>query len=261
MNDRRSSRARGMLALAVLGVLATVALISPVGAALNKNKVKKIVNKTAYSKADADGRFINTGEKAADSELLDGVDSAGFLRPQGLVHIAIGPNEWVDRGPDSATHPPAYFNNRAGFVSSIAVVDQFMGATPAIPIALYGGSLQVVGFEFCYATVDDTTLDAIVLQVISDTTGADGTEVAEFIDETDRTDATCRLYSLSTPFTPIGDHFISLGARVDFTASGRFDVGRTTLVLAATNNAAAPLARRGAVTLAPTGSDSGTGAA
>ena len=251
----RNSSIRGALALAALVALVAVALVSPVGAALNKSKVKNIaakaVNQLTYTEAEADGRFINTGEKASDSELLDGVDSAGFVQPQGSTHITVGPYDWVV-GVFNFGGPPvsaAYFTNEARFslTSPGSIDNQVFGLNPDLPTAVNGRSLQLQGVEFCYdSTSPDVTLDTVFLSVVlNSASGSSGTTAAEATDTTDRNDAACRLYTLPTPFTLTGEHFVTLEPVVDYADTGDFIIGRTTFVLTNTNSTAASVAREG----------------
>ena len=252
----RASRIRGAFTLAVLAALVITALMSPVGAALNKKKVNKIVKKTAYTKAEADGRFINIGEKSSDSELLDGVDSGGFIQPEDRVLVSTGNRNWVSQSTGiTANHA----SNTTLFTSGGADANTFLGVSPDLPVALYGRSLQLRGVEFCYTNSDATTLDAVILVVFENSTGGSATtEAVSFLDDTDREDDACRLYTLPTPLTLTGEHLVGFTARVDFVAPTDFQVARTTFVLEATGTPAAPLARPGeGVVLTPAHSDAG----
>jgi hypothetical protein len=68
---------RGVAVLAAAMLVGGIFAISPATAA--KFLTKKKAQKLFYSKAAADARFINLGEKASDADLLDGQDSGAFL--------------------------------------------------------------------------------------------------------------------------------------------------------------------------------------
>jgi len=79
--DRSTGRARTRwgrgVAILTVGLLAAGAFsLSPASAA--KFLTKKKAMKLFYTKKVADARFINAGEKASDSDKLDGMDSAAF---------------------------------------------------------------------------------------------------------------------------------------------------------------------------------------
>jgi hypothetical protein len=71
----------------ILAGITAGSLLSGPAVAHTKGNVTHLVNQHLvnffYTEAEADGRFINSGEKATDSNLLDGVDSSGFLAASG----------------------------------------------------------------------------------------------------------------------------------------------------------------------------------
>lgn len=69
------TRAVGLLAAVMLAAGALA--ISPASAVKSFSKKKAV--KLFYTKASADARFINVGEKASDANMLDGQDSTAFL--------------------------------------------------------------------------------------------------------------------------------------------------------------------------------------
>lgn len=83
--ERMSARAR-TVALILAGIVAGSLLGGPAVAHTGR-KVGHLVNRHLvnffYTEAEADGRFINSNEKASDSNLLDGIDSSGFLKVAG----------------------------------------------------------------------------------------------------------------------------------------------------------------------------------
>ena len=71
-------RAAGILG--ILGLFAAGLVASPVGAALNQQKVKRIVGKLTYTESESDSRFVNVGEIASDAQTLDSIDSTAFVK-------------------------------------------------------------------------------------------------------------------------------------------------------------------------------------
>jgi hypothetical protein len=67
----------------VVGTLVGSVLIGPAVAHLNRPLTFKHLKKHFYLKKGADNRFINVGEKASDSDKLDGKNSTDFLGATG----------------------------------------------------------------------------------------------------------------------------------------------------------------------------------
>jgi hypothetical protein len=81
MEESRKRRLGRWLVVLLIGMLAGSVLLTPVGAHIkNFNHLK---TKHFYTKKAANNRFINVGEKASDSDKLDGKDSTEFLGTAG----------------------------------------------------------------------------------------------------------------------------------------------------------------------------------
>jgi len=197
--------------------------------------------------------FLQANQTAADAETLDGIDSTGFLRPQGLILVSTSHKDWVVQ--TGAVVTANYSRNVAYFSSAGAVADQFIGVGPALPVALYGRRIELLGVEFCYSASPSAVLDDVFLTAYANsTTGFSSTQLTSLNDQTDRTDSACRVYNLATPFTLTGEELIEFSARVDYLAAASFYVGRTTFIMNATDIPAATpagLTDGNAVTLAP----------
>jgi hypothetical protein len=259
----------GKIQTAVLVVIALV-----MGANLISPAVGHVKRSLKHLYKHLDPRYVNVGEtvaqattatnatnatNAANANLLDNTDSTAFLQSQGLIHITTSHKDWVVQGGAATVD---YARNNAFFETAAAEVSQFVGTGPAVPVALYGRRVQLVGVEFCYDTFSNTTIDNVFLTAfVNSTTAFSNTMAAQFSDPTDRTDAACRVYNLAAPFTLTGEEFAEFSADVEYSAAGAFVVGRTTFILSPTTISAAPLTRAGpTMTLLPVeggGPDSG----
>lgn len=130
------------------------------------------------------------------------------------------------------------------FSSTTAVRKATVGANyitihPDLTTVLYGRSLNLVGVEFCYDASVDAVFSGMEINTTEHSTGP-GTRTLQFSDNTDRTDAACRLYTLTTPATLTAEMGVSFYALIDWkVASTDFFVGRTTFILAPTETIAA----------------------
>jgi hypothetical protein len=256
----------GKIQTAVLVVIALV-----MGANLISPAVGHVKRSLKHLYKHLDPRYVNVGEtvaqatnatnatNAANANLLDNTDSTAFLQSQGPIHITTSHKDWVVQG---GTATVDYARNNAFFETGAAEVSQFVGTGPALPVALYGRRVQLVGVEFCYDTFSNTTIDNVFLTAfVNSTTASSNTMAAAFSDPTDRTDEACRVYTLASPFTLTGEEFVEFSADVEYSAAGFFVVGRTTFILSPTTTSAAPLTRAGpTATLLPVqggGPDSG----
>jgi hypothetical protein len=74
------SEAARWVTIAVVGSLVGSLMIGPASAHLNRPLTFEHLKKHFYTKKQANKVFINVGEKASDSDKLDGKDSAEFLQ-------------------------------------------------------------------------------------------------------------------------------------------------------------------------------------
>jgi hypothetical protein len=84
---RRKRTVGHWVAVLLVGILAGSVMLTPAGAHLNSPLTFKHLKKHFYTKKGANSAFINVGEKASDSDKLDGTDSTGFVKT-GQVLVA-----------------------------------------------------------------------------------------------------------------------------------------------------------------------------
>jgi hypothetical protein len=155
---------------------------------------------------------------------------------KGLILVSVPSNTWVVEGFGTAT--PTYFADVTRFTQASAG-DVAFGAGVPTPLALYGKRMRVLGAEICYeASAANVTLDAVVITVVRQPSSAPSTTPAELIDNTDRHDAACRVYTLSSPATLTENDSLVVGALVHFTAGANVTFGRSVAILQATTTAA-----------------------
>jgi hypothetical protein len=78
--DRKWTGTARWVAVAVVGSFVGSVLIGPATAHLNRPLTFEHLKKHFYTKKAANNRFISVGEKASDSDTLDGKDSTQFLQ-------------------------------------------------------------------------------------------------------------------------------------------------------------------------------------
>lgn len=81
--QRRWGQTARWVSVAVVGTLVGSLMIGPAVAHLNSPLTFSHLKKHFYTKKQADSRFINTDEKASDSDKLDGKNSTEFLAATG----------------------------------------------------------------------------------------------------------------------------------------------------------------------------------
>ena len=177
--------------------------------------------------------FLQAGGKAADADTLDGIDAASFLQSDGLILVTASHKEWVAQTGSivSINHS----RNVTAFGAPGAAADQFIGVGPALPSALYGRRVELVGVEVCYTASATAVIDTAYLTVYDNSTPGFPTGPAVvFSDATNRTDDVCRVYNLPTPFALTGEEFVEFSLSVDYGAAATFYIGRTTFIMNAT---------------------------
>jgi hypothetical protein len=198
--------------------------------------------------------FLQAGQKAADAETLDGIDASAFLQPEGLILVSASHKEWVAQTGSVVT--ASYSRNVASFTPPGAAANQFLGIGPALPVALYGRRVELLGVEFCYSASATALIDDVYLTAYDNsTTGFSSTQIAGLNDPP--TGRTIRAASTtSPPVDAFRKELIEFSVKVDYSAAAPFYVGRTTFIMNATNTpAVTPRADGGSVvTLAPTAS-------
>ena len=187
---------------------------------------------------------------ATNAANLGGVGAASYLKNSGLILVNAAFGDWQVGGSSPADFTPQYFSNVTNLQSGSAHPSEFGNVSADIPSSLYGKSLSLVGTEVCYsATSASVQLDAVFLNVYTNSTGPAGPTAATFTDDTNRDDSTCRVYNLATPFTLTGDNVVNLVVRLIYTAAGSFQAGRTTFILQPTGTNSSPPTALDATTL------------
>jgi hypothetical protein len=182
-----------------------------------------------------------TAATAANATALGGVGAGSYVKNSGLTLINASFGDWNIGGGSAADFTAQYFSNVTFLQSASAHASQFANVSVDVPSSLYGKSMSVVGAEVCYdATNVNVQLDALFLNVYTNSTGPQGPNAAQFTDDTNRDDETCRVYNLATPLTLNGDNVVNVVLRLNYTAAGTFPVGRTTVILQPTGTAATP---------------------
>ena len=153
----------------------------------------------------------------------------------GLILVTTSFGDWV---PFNSADPLTW-----NYFSGGTEVDRgsagahWLNVHPSIPTVLYGKSVSFNGVEFCYDTITNTTLDSVEINSFTHSTGS-GTRNQLLFDGTDRTDAACRVYYLTTPVTLTAEEGVNFYARVAWSAAGTFEIGRTTFIFLPTDTTA-----------------------
>jgi hypothetical protein len=120
--SKRGKRGGYWVAVLLAGMLVGSVLLTPVGAHLNSPLTFGHLKKHFFTKKGADARFLNVGEKASDSDKLDGKDSADFLGTTGKATDA----DKLDNLDSAAFQKSGCVN---GNVLGYAFIDSSLGAT------------------------------------------------------------------------------------------------------------------------------------
>jgi hypothetical protein len=159
---------------------------------------------------------------------------------KGVILVAVPPQDWVQLGGSSL--PTVYFSDAMRVTSSGTAIDIFLGANAAVPLALYGKRVRLLGAEICYGASANAKIDNVSVSVLHQPDGPGTTTGGpDVIDSTDRTDSACRVYTLSSPATLTGDDLVVLAVETDFAVAASLLVGRATVILEpTTTNAVKP---------------------
>jgi hypothetical protein len=231
------SRGRVVIGGAVALVVGAVAISPAIGGPgfLTKKKASKIFAKKddAYTKADADARFL-TPSQGDSRYLTPGQGDSRYLPASGQIRVNASPMTWqktsgapgIDTLPE---RPEPGFTTFGG--SSMALSDVPVAIEPTLPTVLVGKPLTFVGVNACYVTDPITTLDTVRINLTTNTNGSGNTS-ALLTDTIDRTDDACRDYTPTTPHPLAPGDDISLEFAVDYSANaGFFGAGRATFIL------------------------------
>jgi len=178
---------------------------------------------------------------ATKAASLGGVGASSYVRNSGLILVNAPFGDWNVGGASAADFTAQKYSNVTYLQSGSANAAAFGNVSADIPSGLYGKSLSLVGAEVCYdATSASVQLDEIFLNVYTNSTGPAGPQAAQFADDTNRDDSTCRVYNLATPYTLTGDSVANVVVRLIYSAAGVFQAGRTTFILQPTGANATP---------------------
>ncbi|MFZ5879685.1 MAG: S-layer homology domain-containing protein [Chloroflexota bacterium] len=124
-------------------------------------------------------------------------------------------------------------------IAKLSTGTSFMSIHPDLTTVLYGRSLNLVGVEFCYGASSSAKLSYVEINTYTHSAGP-GSRTLVFSDDTDRTDNTCRLYTLTTPVTLTAEMGVNFFVLTNWVvANTDFEIGRTTFILAPTETIAA----------------------
>jgi hypothetical protein len=227
--------------------------------------------KAAASLRDRRGKLVATSRttgrlpngiisEAPNANRLDGLDSSAFVRNRGFVVVSVPWTGWMAGGGSASDLHVSAFAQEAQVHKATAGSNQFAEAGPALPVAMYGRSLEIRSVQVCYdATDPNVTLDDFFLNVFDDTTGVGSPAVVSLDDPTNRHDRACRRYTFATPVRMTSSRVVDLVLRIDYAGPGTMLIGRTTLVLRISGAAPAPPTGGPRTVLSPaTGGGDGT---
>lgn len=148
----------------------------------------------------------------------------------GDMQFTFGPNEWQA----NAAYPSSYINYFTVFNhmrDTGAGVGLFQ-ATPVLASRLYGRLMYIKGVQICYDAAGGGFLDQVTLDHHKTLSTGVSTLLNTFTDNTNRTDATCRVYNFATPVSFYGDNHLVIKVYYNFSgAADTFRVSSTTVIL------------------------------
>lgn len=185
------------------------------------------------------GRINNVGAPTASTDAANRgyVDSAVAAATAGLHVVGLASNGWQLF--DSTDNVRVVRYSNGVYFRKAAAGSSFITLPVTTPVSLYGKSLQLLAFEFCYTASASARLTYFELNSESSDTGpnsstrlATGTTVL--------TDSTCRYQTLTTPRTLTANDALNLYLEVDWTVPSDFILGRTSFVFAPTSTPLTP---------------------
>lgn len=150
-------------------------------------RIYNLANSSAQTKATT---AENNAKAYADS-LVNTPPSTGEIR------INSGPNSWDWMGTQPGPLSIYRYDVFTMFTSSTNNNYATLIMTPDFPSALYGRVLNVIGMEYCYTANANAYIDRVFAFYTNQTANAGGVFTALVSDETNRTDAACRYYSIT----------------------------------------------------------------
>lgn len=195
------------LALLVIGGVMAANLISP--AIANIGTVNHLWNQHIKPKGDA-----------------------RWVRQNGPILVGVPVTSWeVNDGSNAGSHLFRTANILSW--SRDTAGTSYIDPSAAVPTALYGKSVELLGMELCYdATSGGVYLDLVELWVFRSSVASFPDNVLHSQDQTDRTDDTCRTYLLDAPFTLTGDDVVAAALGMTTTApDSGISIARMTYIL------------------------------
>ena len=146
----------------------------------------------------------------------------------GVTYIGAGNTAWQKNG--SGTHYVEYWTDGA-YLSATGAGTYGYQLTASLPDSLFNHLMYLNGVQICYDVNSSATLTSVYLQHWYG--GAAPSIYKEVSDLTDRTDATCRTYSIALPGSLFGNNHVDVYVQVTFTgAADNVRMTSTTFILA-----------------------------
>ena len=121
--------------------------------------------------------------------------------------VNVGPAAWVKNGSSTASYI-TYFTNTA-YLRSTAAGNFGYQADVSVPSLVYGRYTILKSARLCYTASATAVLDSVHLQAFGNSNGS-GTAYSLISDVTDRTDSTCRTYTIESPINMITSDHVNL---------------------------------------------------
>jgi len=181
---------------------------------------------------------VGTPTASTDAANRGYVDSAVAAAAAGLHVVSVSSGELRPfRSTDNLTFER--------FSPSVRVTKATAGAnyvsiSPTTPVSLYGKSMQVTAFEYCYSASVNATI-AYVEFGLETATPPSGGRTILFSDATTATNTACRYVPLATPHTLTANDTLNLFLQGNWTvAASTLTLGRVAFVFAPTTTALTP---------------------
>lgn len=160
----------------------------------------------------------------------------------GDILISTGFSDWKSfdsTDPIEYTNYSSYTRVKSSAIGTYGFVNQ-----PAVPVTIYGKSLEFLGVEICYDADNITLLSDVQVRTYSQATALLSSSTLQLTDSTDRSDEACRYYVLDTPVLMTSDMGVEVYVGVEWTMvadNTSFRFGRTTYAFRPTGTNSSPL--------------------
>jgi len=198
-------------------------------------KVPSAANADHATAADSATNATNAAS-AANSAKLGGVSASSYLTNAGSIFVSTGSSNWVTI---SSTAPISWtYTVNATWATASGAASVNLTAHPSLPTGLYGKNLAVTAATLCYTASASAKIDTVFIYQNRYSTGGIGTANLVATDPTDRTDAACRTYPLTTPVTLSSHDDIGFAIAVIYSGPATLFLGQSGVTLAPTSAAA-----------------------